>query len=477
MSKKLCSSCEKPLKGISIAVTAVDLESDEHRGIATFSKSLLEILNCLGAEVILITGYSTYRLPPTALARISRSASLSILQADVLGQLAGKRQLFKTSRNRLATGLRLLCLFFSLLRGRGIVRGTYFVLRKFTESPYAGVPRIDYLNYVSGVLSVPGIFFLSNLGIRLPFVWTPRVELGPKKIDLLLTTSPLSIAAMSANGHKIPVLQVVHDAFTLHYDQHPDNPFYFYRRLHAASQDNCLFVSNNSREDVLFLLGRTADMHEYPLIIQPPSLSLSDLENAAKMSSIRDVKSPFLLFNSSLVPRKNVSLILRAYIASGLADISIGLVVAGKLHRSSYVQGLLKEAADFPSIQFLDYVTEAEKAWLFLNATALLSPSLTEGFGIPVLDAASMGLRVVASDIPSHREIANLDGLPSKPQLLPVSDISAWINAMKNSEGFALASKHRLEQIEYRLSCYQETRIDFSRKFGQKLSKVILSLA
>ena len=51
------------------------------------------------------------------------------------------------------------------------------------------------------------------------------------------------------------------------------------------------------------------------------------------------------------------------------------------------------------------YVDEATKRHLYLNALALISPSLVEGFGIPVLDAACLGLPALASPIGSHREI------------------------------------------------------------------------
>lgn len=43
---------------------------------------------------------------------------------------------------------------------------------------------------------------------------------------------------------------------------------------------------------------------------------------------------------------------------------------------------------------------------LLAGARALLSPSLTEGYGLPIVEAQALGVPVIAADIPSHREIA-----------------------------------------------------------------------
>ena len=47
----------KPLKGRKILVTAYDLEQNEHRRIAVYSKSLIRCLNEAGAEVWLLTEF------------------------------------------------------------------------------------------------------------------------------------------------------------------------------------------------------------------------------------------------------------------------------------------------------------------------------------------------------------------------------------------------------------------------------------
>ena len=50
-------------------------------------------------------------------------------------------------------------------------------------------------------------------------------------------------------------------------------------------------------------------------------------------------------------------------------------------------------------------LSEAELGWCYRNCEALISPSLTEGFGLPVAEAILAGCRVVCSEIPAHWEI------------------------------------------------------------------------
>ena len=50
------------LQGKRIAITAVDLVQQEHRGLAVMAKSLIELLNKYGAEVYLITSITSFRL-------------------------------------------------------------------------------------------------------------------------------------------------------------------------------------------------------------------------------------------------------------------------------------------------------------------------------------------------------------------------------------------------------------------------------
>jgi glycosyltransferase involved in cell wall biosynthesis len=64
------------------------------------------------------------------------------------------------------------------------------------------------------------------------------------------------------------------------------------------------------------------------------------------------------------------------------------------------------------------------------NATALLAPSLSEGFELPVLEAAAIGLPVIAADIESYREWA-APGL----MLVDALDGMGWLRAIREKTG------------------------------------------
>ena len=63
-------------------------------------------------------------------------------------------------------------------------------------------------------------------------------------------------------------------------------------------------------------------------------------------------------------------------------------------------------AEEHSNVVYTGYVSEEELTVLYRNAKGLIMPSLCEGFGLPPLEAISLGCRFVAvSDIPVFREI------------------------------------------------------------------------
>ena len=105
--------------------------------------------------------------------------------------------------------------------------------------------------------------------------------------------------------------------------------------------------------------------------------------------------------------------------------ISAGTYLAGKramselpgyrLHLLSRVpaadRARLEALAPAGSVEFHDGVTDAEYAQLLERAHALVHASLDEGFGIPLVEAMSVGTPIVVSDIPIFREIGGSAGI------------------------------------------------------------------
>jgi len=76
-------------------------------------------------------------------------------------------------------------------------------------------------------------------------------------------------------------------------------------------------------------------------------------------------------------------------------------------------------------VDFLPRVTDAELAGLYKGAAALVYPSLTEGFGLPPLEAMRLGAPVIASDIEVFREV-----LGGGATFVRLGDGASWEKAL-----------------------------------------------
>ena len=84
-------------------------------------------------------------------------------------------------------------------------------------------------------------------------------------------------------------------------------------------------------------------------------------------------------------------------------------------------------------IKELGYVTEGEKWEWLKNADVFLFPTLYEGFGIPVLEAQSVGVPIVASRTSSLPEVAGLGAVFVDPE--SVESIADGIQRVLSDKG------------------------------------------
>jgi glycosyltransferase involved in cell wall biosynthesis len=121
------------------------------------------------------------------------------------------------------------------------------------------------------------------------------------------------------------------------------------------------------------------------------------------------VDRPTFLVCGTIEPRKNHLLLLHLWraLAERLGPETPRLVLVGRRgwEAENIVDLLDRCAAIRPHVVEVSGLSTHGLAALMRGATALLMPSFTEGYGIPIVEAASSGLPVLASDIPVHREI------------------------------------------------------------------------
>ena len=471
---------EKSLKGRRILVTAYDLEQNEHRGIAVYSKSLIHCLNEAGAEVWLLTEFFD-KLTEKGLRKLPKITQVMIHNARILNSLAlGRRERpmsilqrkFALARKAQAWGNYFRYLLNLLIRPRSYcTKDLYsFRIRELYDNPYLRVERLDYLENVTGIVSAPEIYLSSQLAADLKTQQPVRIDL--RGFDALITTCPLNISPRN-----IPTfVQTIHDLIPLEFVAHNENPSMFSHRLQACMPSRRLFVSQSTANKYLAHIqsdqltssrqrAREGLNTQQKVIIQSPSLHFPNwlTEDSERVADLRPVShllreeagfiagkpqtkgklnakirptqtlTPFryFLFNSSVEARKNLLFLAKAYSESDLNKEGIKLCVTGKLQKDWYSKALKEIVAHEPGIILTSYVDETSKLDLYLNALGLLSPSLVEGFGIPVLDGACLGMPTVASNCESHLEIQNLHDFSDHVLCLETLNSREWAAALQ----------------------------------------------
>jgi glycosyltransferase involved in cell wall biosynthesis len=117
----------------------------------------------------------------------------------------------------------------------------------------------------------------------------------------------------------------------------------------------------------------------------------------------------------SPAPHKNIGMLLG--IADQLNAAGLRLAIVGSLDPSVFVSGETEQATS--NVDWLGRITDEEISALLGDCLCLAVPSFTEGFGLPALEAMSIGCPVVVADRASLPEVcgtAALYAAPDEPQ-------------------------------------------------------------
>jgi glycosyltransferase involved in cell wall biosynthesis len=159
----------------------------------------------------------------------------------------------------------------------------------------------------------------------------------------------------------------------------------------VALADAIICVSESTRRDLLEFYradpSRAIAIH-------------SGLAPAPPAEPIEGLPSRYILFVSTIEPRKDLGTLISAF--ERLNDPGISLVVVGKVGwKSEAILPRLRKAG----IVHLDYLKPSQLATAYERAEAFVFPSIYEGFGFPLLEAMRHGIPSIAARSSSLPEI------------------------------------------------------------------------
>ena len=167
----------------------------------------------------------------------------------------------------------------------------------------------------------------------------------------------------------------------------------------------CVAVSATTRKDVLDVVGdRFAN--KVDVVYEGPVLGSSS--NVDHHNPSIAIDRPYLLYVGDRRPHKNLPRIVDLFIKlKDLHDYRGQLVLAGS--KQNYGFDLDKYIEGRSDIKILGNVSDNQLIELYRSTDALIFLSEYEGFGLPVVEAARFGRKMILSDGGSLPEIAPTD--------------------------------------------------------------------
>ena len=170
-------------------------------------------------------------------------------------------------------------------------------------------------------------------------------------------------------------------------------------------------VSENTRKDLMRLYNAPENKIEviyegYNFNFQFPISNFQSISNDKILNS----KNKYLLFIGRLEKRKNTLGIIKAFeILKEKYQIPHKLILAGKGgYGEEEIKDKIEKSKYKEDIILPGFIAEEEKWELLKNADVFLFPTFYEGFGIPILEAQSVGTPVVAGNNSSIPEVVSV---------------------------------------------------------------------
>ncbi len=284
---------------------------------------------------------------------------------------------------------------------------------------YVRAPKSQIPNHKSQIISKSQILNLklTFVLVQLPYLWT--------QAGLAYRTWIDKLDCLWIPAHTLPILRRpgLKTVVTIHGLEYEYLPGYYgewakwhltwsteYAVRHAT---RLIAVSEFTKQQLVERLG--ADPKKISVVREGVSFARPGLAKLTGgiLGEHELVPKQYILFVGTVQPRKNLVRLVEAF--ARLQATNLKLVIAGKL--GWMYEEILAAPRKFgveDRVKFIGYTNDMDKNTLLQNALLYTQSSLTEGFGLPVIEAMAAGAAVVSSGAGALTEIIRISNIKSQ---------------------------------------------------------------
>ncbi|MDQ0678259.1 glycosyltransferase involved in cell wall biosynthesis [Arthrobacter pascens] len=249
---------------------------------------------------------------------------------------------------------------------------------------------------------------------------------------------------MGSWGRKYGLVLTLHD---LIYYEHSAPPGFLpapvrvlWRLYHKAYWPQRLLLN---RADIVATISRTTEalMAKYRLTRRPVRIVSNAPQPAQEPRDPGAGAENSLVYMGSFMPYKNVETMLAGM--AELPDFTLHLLSRITPQRRAELDIMVPPGA---KVVFHNGITDEAYATLLKRATALVSLSRAEGYGLPLVEAMALGTPVIASDIPIFREVGGKAASYVDPA--SAAEFAAAVKNLRDDERWQEASRHSVARAQ-----------------------------
>ena len=269
-------------------------------------------------------------------------------------------------------------------------------------------------------------------------------SLQPDLVHFTMTQQPVLY-----RGRKITT---IHDLTTLRFDNPSKNPVVFKLKQQVYGR----VIKNVAKNSAVIITPSKFVARDVARFanIRPGKIAVTS--EAADRITVPAQQVPrlggkrFIMYVGRATPHKNLRRLIGAFEILRKSNPDLMLVLAGKFDANYHrLEALVSRKRMADAVVFPGFVSDGELRWLYDNTEAYVFPSLSEGFGLPGLEAMVQAAPVVSSNASCLPEVYGDGAHYFDPKI--TYDIAQKISNVINDRSLRniLTKKGRIQAAKY----------------------------